>query len=83
MLREEGTYSSEESIRIVLKDHVPRLGDLYLAGGPIIGHFRGVRSGHAMNRRLLEALFADRRAWHGSGAAARGAKPSALLPPAK
>src|SRR5215510_7973456 len=28
----EGTYSSEESIRIVLKDHVPRLGNLYLAG---------------------------------------------------
>ena len=40
-----------------------RMGDLYLAGGPIIGHFRGVRSGHALNRQLLEALFADPAAW--------------------
>ena len=39
------------------------LGDLYLAGAPMIGHFRGVRSGHALNRRLLEALFADPSAW--------------------
>ncbi len=39
------------------------MGDLYLAGGPIIGHFHGVRSGHAMNRRVLEALFADGTAW--------------------
>jgi len=39
------------------------VGDLYLAGGPILGHFRGVRSGHALNRRILETLFADRSAW--------------------
>jgi UDP-3-O-[3-hydroxymyristoyl] N-acetylglucosamine deacetylase len=39
------------------------VGDLYLAGAPIIGHFRGVRSGHALNRRVLEALFADESAW--------------------
>jgi UDP-3-O-[3-hydroxymyristoyl] N-acetylglucosamine deacetylase len=38
-------------------------GDLYLAGGPIIGHFRGARSGHSHTRRLLAALFADPDAW--------------------
>lgn len=38
-------------------------GDLYLAGGPLVGAFRGVRSGHAHNRRLLATLFADPEAW--------------------
>ena len=39
------------------------VGDLYLAGTPLIGHFRGSRSGHAMNHLLLETLFADKEAW--------------------
>jgi UDP-3-O-[3-hydroxymyristoyl] N-acetylglucosamine deacetylase len=39
------------------------LGDLYLAGAPIIGQFSGIRSGHALNRQLLAALFKDRAAW--------------------
>ncbi|HXM84606.1 MAG TPA: UDP-3-O-acyl-N-acetylglucosamine deacetylase, partial [Stellaceae bacterium] len=39
------------------------LGDLYLAGGALLGQFRGVRSGHALNRQLLAALFADASAW--------------------
>lgn len=55
-----GLRFADEFVRHKVLDAV---GDLYLAGGPIIGHFRGVRSGHATNRRLLEALFADRAAW--------------------
>jgi UDP-3-O-[3-hydroxymyristoyl] N-acetylglucosamine deacetylase len=35
------------------------LGDLALVGGPILGRFEGVRSGHALNNTLLRALFAD------------------------
>ncbi len=35
------------------------LGDLALAGGPIIGRFEGRRSGHALNNALLRALFSD------------------------
>ena len=35
------------------------LGDLALAGAPIIGRFEGRRSGHALNNALLRALFAD------------------------
>lgn len=35
------------------------LGDLALAGGPIVGRFEGHRSGHALNNALLRALFAD------------------------
>jgi UDP-3-O-[3-hydroxymyristoyl] N-acetylglucosamine deacetylase len=35
------------------------IGDLALAGGPVIGRFVGHRSGHAQNNALLRALFAD------------------------
>src|SRR5204863_7690914 len=60
VLNRGGLRFADEFVRHKLVD---ALGDLYLAGGPIIGHFRGVRSGHALNRRLLAALFADRDAW--------------------
>ena len=39
------------------------VGDLALAGAPLIGHFRGVRCGHEINNRLLRTLFADSTAW--------------------
>ncbi len=35
------------------------LGDLALAGFPLIARFEGIRSGHALNNALLRALFAD------------------------
>jgi UDP-3-O-[3-hydroxymyristoyl] N-acetylglucosamine deacetylase len=55
-----GLRFADEFVRHKLLD---AFGDLYLAGGPILGSFRGVRSGHAHTRRLLAALFADREAW--------------------
>ncbi len=35
------------------------IGDLALAGGPILGHFKGRRTGHDLNNKLLRALFSD------------------------
>jgi len=35
------------------------LGDLYLAGLPIVGAFEGERTGHEMNHKLVTALLAD------------------------
>jgi len=35
------------------------IGDMALAGAPLLARFRGVRSGHAANNALLRALFAD------------------------
>jgi UDP-3-O-[3-hydroxymyristoyl] N-acetylglucosamine deacetylase len=35
------------------------IGDMALAGAPILGRFEGRRSGHALNNALLRALFAD------------------------
>ncbi|HJU15142.1 MAG TPA: UDP-3-O-acyl-N-acetylglucosamine deacetylase [Stellaceae bacterium] len=60
VLNRGGLRYADEFVRHKLLD---AFGDLYLAGGPIIGHFRGVRSGHAHTRRLLAALFADPEAW--------------------
>jgi UDP-3-O-[3-hydroxymyristoyl] N-acetylglucosamine deacetylase len=35
------------------------LGDLALAGAPIVGRFEGRKSGHALNNMLLRCLFSD------------------------
>ncbi|HEY2034971.1 MAG TPA: UDP-3-O-acyl-N-acetylglucosamine deacetylase, partial [Rhizomicrobium sp.] len=37
------------------------IGDMALAGGPLIARFEGVKSGHATNNAVLRALFADSR----------------------
>jgi UDP-3-O-[3-hydroxymyristoyl] N-acetylglucosamine deacetylase len=60
VLNAGGLRYADEFVRHKLLD---AFGDLYLAGGPVIGRFRGVRSGHAHTRHLLAALFADGEAW--------------------
>ncbi len=60
VLNDSGLRYPDEFVRHKILDSV---GDLYLAGAPIIGHFHGSRSGHAMNHRLLAALFADADAY--------------------
>ena len=60
VLNAGGLRFADEFVRHKLVDAI---GDLFLAGGAIIGHFRGLRSGHALTRRLLAALFADPEAW--------------------
>lgn len=47
---------ADEFVRHKILDAI---GDLALAGAPIIGRFVGYRSGHALNNRLLRALFSD------------------------
>ena len=46
----------DEFVRHKILDAV---GDLALAGLPLIARFEGVRSGHALNNALLRALFSD------------------------
>ena len=46
----------DEFVRHKILDAV---GDLALAGMPLIARFEGVRSGHALNNALLRALFSD------------------------
>jgi UDP-3-O-[3-hydroxymyristoyl] N-acetylglucosamine deacetylase len=40
------------------------IGDIALAGAPLIARFDGVRSGHALNNALLRALFAEPANYH-------------------
>ena len=60
ILNEGGLRYSDEFVRHKVLDSI---GDLYLAGAPILGHFHGNQSGHSLNNRLLRALFADTSAW--------------------
>jgi UDP-3-O-[3-hydroxymyristoyl] N-acetylglucosamine deacetylase len=39
------------------------IGDLALAGLPLLGAYRSVRGGHKLNHAVLTALMADRSAW--------------------
>ncbi|WP_213768582.1 UDP-3-O-acyl N-acetylglycosamine deacetylase [Caballeronia sp. dw_19] len=43
------------------------VGDLALAGAPLLGRVTAVRPSHEMNYRLLAALLADRDAWEWTG----------------
>ncbi len=60
ILNEEGLRYDDEFVRHKALDAV---GDLYLAGAPIIGQFQGYRSGHALNNKLLHTFLSDRSAW--------------------
>ena len=60
VLNEEGLRYSDEFVRHKIVDSI---GDLYLAGGPILGRFEGYRSSHALSARLLRALMTDPTAW--------------------
>lgn len=55
-----GLRHADEPVRHKMLD---ALGDLALAGGPILGRYTGVRAGHALTNRLLRALFARPEAW--------------------
>jgi len=47
---------ADEFVRHKILDAI---GDMALAGAPLIGRFEGRKSGHATNNELLRALFAD------------------------
>ena len=56
IMNEDGLRFDDEFVRHKILDAV---GDLYLAGHPILGHYFGLRSGHALNNQLLHELFSD------------------------
>ena len=60
LLNAEGLRYSDECARHKVLDAV---GDLALAGLPILGAYRSVRGGHKLNNAVLCALMADRSAW--------------------
>ncbi|MGA7433736.1 MAG: UDP-3-O-acyl-N-acetylglucosamine deacetylase [Xanthobacteraceae bacterium] len=60
VLNAEGIRFPDEFVR---HKAVDAIGDLALAGAPIIGAYRSVRGGHKLNHAVLSALMADRSAW--------------------
>ena len=60
IMNEGGLRYENEFVRHKILDSI---GDLYLAGAPIIGRFSGQRAGHALTLRLLRSLFANEEAW--------------------
>jgi UDP-3-O-[3-hydroxymyristoyl] N-acetylglucosamine deacetylase len=60
VLNEGGLRFTDEFVRHKILDCV---GDLYLAGAPIIGEITALRSGHMANNQALHALFADPTAY--------------------
>ncbi len=55
-----GLRHADEPVRHKMLD---AMGDLYLAGGPVLGRYTGIRAGHALTNKLLRALFCDPSAW--------------------
>lgn len=49
-----GVRHADEPVRHKMLD---ALGDLALAGAPLLGHYTGVRAGHSLTNTLLRALF--------------------------
>jgi UDP-3-O-[3-hydroxymyristoyl] N-acetylglucosamine deacetylase len=60
VINREGLRYPQEFVRHKMLDAV---GDLALAGLPLLGAFRSVRGGHRLNAHVLKALFADSSAW--------------------
>jgi len=74
VLNPGGFRRTDECVRHKMLD---ALGDLALAGAPILGAYRGVRAGHGATNRLLRRLFATPGAWE---EITLGAEAASLLP---
>src|SRR5665213_2601080 len=60
LLNTEGLRYTDECARHKVLDVI---GDLALAGLPLLGAYRSMRGGHKLNHAVLTALMADRSAW--------------------
>jgi UDP-3-O-[3-hydroxymyristoyl] N-acetylglucosamine deacetylase len=60
LLNADGLRYADECARHKVLDVI---GDLALAGLPLIGGYRSLRGGHKLNHAVLTALMADRTAW--------------------
>ncbi len=60
VMNEDGLRWPDEFVRHKVLDAV---GDLSLAGAPILGLFKASRTGHSFNNQMLHALFANPGSW--------------------
>lgn len=60
ILNEDGLRFPNEFVRHKMLDAV---GDLALAGYPILGSYRSICGGHRLNAQVVRAMLADKSAW--------------------
>lgn len=60
VLNQEGLRWQDEFVRHKALDAI---GDLALAGHPLLCSYRSYRGGHALNAKAIKNLFADKDAW--------------------
>ena len=60
VVNKEGLRYKDEFVRHKTLDFI---GDIYLSGYFILGHFQASKAGHGINNKLLHKLFADKEAW--------------------
>ena len=60
VMNREGLRYPQEFVRHKMLDAV---GDLSLAGAPLLGAYRSYKGGHRLNAMVLQALFADTANW--------------------
>jgi UDP-3-O-[3-hydroxymyristoyl] N-acetylglucosamine deacetylase len=60
VLNPEGLRFADEFVRHKALDAI---GDLSLAGAPLLCAYRSVRGGHSLNHAVISALMADKSAW--------------------
>jgi UDP-3-O-[3-hydroxymyristoyl] N-acetylglucosamine deacetylase len=60
VLNADGLRYADEFVKHKILDAI---GDLHVAGHPMLAHYTAFKSGHALNNKLLRALFADPEAY--------------------
>jgi UDP-3-O-[3-hydroxymyristoyl] N-acetylglucosamine deacetylase len=60
VMNEDGLRYEDELVKHKILDAV---GDMYLLGTGVLGAFRGFKSGHTLNNKLLQALLAKKSAY--------------------
>lgn len=60
ILNEDGLRFKDEFVRHKILDAI---GDLYLAGVPLMAEYEGYKAGHEMNNKILHVLFDNPDAW--------------------
>ena len=60
VLNEDGLRYADEFVKHKILDAI---GDLYLLGHSLIGEYKGFKSGHALNNKLLLSLLDNPDAW--------------------
>ena len=60
ILNDGGLRYDDEFVKHKMLD---AMGDLYLAGHQLLADYEGIKSGHALNNRLVRELFANPQSW--------------------